>query len=506
MLPGYKKDSEEQKIKIIEEEVIKSIDPSWNKDETIRYVYLYIGKYISKNVSFFYSLGRKLDNKNYDYKRIKSTYDSKQIRNLSVICKSAAVILQRIYKKLGIKSELIETTQFNPFTDEETKETLEVHHWFLAATGENDRTYFLTIVPDLFNIQFNMKTEHYGNNITYVRENKKGEQEVQYKGPEIKHTVLSDEELARIDEKIGYIIPYTTTDEYGKQRRYDGYDNIFIENLRTYLRKNNYIIELGYDTKFFKDILKYKVNGMLIEDYLNTHEFDMNEIDKWIEFIKEKAAFYGHNPNEDKDVNGKINSLRNSLINKDVKKYRVLISQLGTNFVDDKYKIERHGYCSQEYLEKKFEYLFPKFFGLNETSNYDNKSISLLTRFTGLSEKLDFIDMFIENMFPELREAKASEGIKINPKYSLYRNRIQRYVIYSTRRKQFDIIFSIDNSNTYYYLDPVKGTFKKLNNLLNLISDEFIVVSDELRNRMQEVENIEEPLIKTLDEPLEMTL
>ena len=114
--------------------------------------------------------------------------------------------------------------------------------------------------------------------------------------------------------------------------------------------------------------------------------------------------------------------------------------------------------------------------------------------------------MFIENMFPELREAKASEGIKINPKYSLYRNRIQRYVIYSTRRKQFDIIFSIDNSNTYYYLDPVKGTFKKLNNLLNLISDEFIVVSDELRNRMQEVENIEEPLIKTLDEPLEMTL
>ena len=121
MLPGYKKDSEEQKIKIIEEEVIKSIDPSWNKDETIRYVYLYIGKYISKNVSFFYSLGRKLDNKNYDYKRIKSTYDSKQIRNLSVICKSAAVILQRIYKKLGIKSELIETTQFNPFTDEDTK-------------------------------------------------------------------------------------------------------------------------------------------------------------------------------------------------------------------------------------------------------------------------------------------------------------------------------------------------------------------------------------------------
>lgn len=491
MIVHYKNTNEESKLKIIEEEIIKSINPSWNKDEIIRYVYLYVGKYISKNVSFFYSLGRKLDNKNYDYKKIKSTYESKQIRNLSVICKSAAIVLQRIYKKLSIKSNLVETTQFNPFIDEESNETLEVHHWFLAVTSDNDRIYFLTIVPDLFNIQFNMKTEHFANNITYIRVNKKGEEEIQYIGPEIKHTVLSDEELTRIDEKIGYIIPYTVK-EGNKQKRYDGYDNIFIENLRTYVRKNNYLMELGYDTDFFKDIMNYNVNNMLIEEYLNTKDFSMEEIDKWIEYIKERATFYGHNPKDDKDVNGKIIALRTSLQNKDAKKYRNLVGQLGINFVDEKYKIVKGGYCSQEYLEKKFEYLFPKFFNFNE------KSTPLTERFTGLSEKLDFIDMFIENMFPELREAKASAGIKLNPKYSLYRNRIQRYVIYSTRRKQYDIIFSIDNSNTYYYLDPVKGIFKKLNNLLNLISDEFIVVSDELRNRMQEVENIEEPLTKTL--------
>lgn len=491
MIVHYKNTNEESKLKIIEEEIVKSINPSWNKDEIIRYVYLYVGKYISKNVSFFYSLGRKLDNKNYDYKKIKSTYESKQIRNLSIICKSAAIVLQRIYKKLSIKSNLVETTQFNPFIDEESNETLEVHHWFLAVTSDNDRIYFLTIVPDLFNIQFNMKTEHFANNITYIRVNKKGEEEIQYKGPEIKHTVLSDEELTRIDEKIGYIIPYTVK-EGNKQKRYDGYDNIFIENLRTYVRKNNYLMELGYDTDFFKDIMNYNVNNMLIEEYLNTKDFSMEEIDKWIEYIKERATFYGHNPKDDKDVNGKIIALRTSLQNKDAKKYRNLVGQLGINFVDEKYKIVKGGYCSQEYLEKKFEYLFPKFFNFNE------KSTPLTERFTGLSEKLDFIDMFIENMFPELREAKASAGIKLNPKYSLYRNRIQRYVIYSTRRKQYDIIFSIDNSNTYYYLDPVKGIFKKLNNLLNLISDEFIVVSDELRNRMQEVENIEEPLTKTL--------
>lgn len=483
---------DEQKLKTIEEEIIKSIDPSWNKDEIIRYVYLYVGKYISKNVSFFYSLGGKLENKNYDYKKIKNTYESKQIRNLSVICKSAAIVLQRIYKKLGIKSNLVETMQYNPYIDSETNELLEVHHWFLAVTGEQDRIYFLTIVPDLFNIQFNMKTEHFANNITYIRETKDGKQEIQYKGPEIKHTVLSDEELTRIDKKIGYIIPYTMPDKYGKEKTYDGYDNLFIENLRTYVRKNNYLMELGYDTKFFKDIMSYTVNNMLIEEYLNTKEFNMEEVDKWIEFIKDRCSFYGHNPDTDKDINGKLIALKNALLNKDARRYRNIIGQLGIVFVDNKYKIVKGGYCSQEYLEKKFEYLFPRFFNFNE------KSSPLTSTFTGLSEKLDFIDMFIENMFPELRDAKASEGIKLNPKYSLYRNRIQRYVIYSTRRKQYDIIFSIDNSNTYYYLDPIKGSFYKLTNLLNLISDEFIVVSDELRNRMMEVENIEEETIKTL--------
>ena len=53
------------RLKIIEDDIINSIKPEWNKDEIIRYVYLYIGKIISKNVDFFYSLGRKLEYKNY---------------------------------------------------------------------------------------------------------------------------------------------------------------------------------------------------------------------------------------------------------------------------------------------------------------------------------------------------------------------------------------------------------------------------------------------------------
>lgn len=36
------------KLKIIEDVIINSIKPEWNKDEIIRYVYLYIGKLFQK--------------------------------------------------------------------------------------------------------------------------------------------------------------------------------------------------------------------------------------------------------------------------------------------------------------------------------------------------------------------------------------------------------------------------------------------------------------------------
>ena len=472
------------RLKTIEDDIINSINPEWNKDEIIRYVYLYIGKLISKNVDFFYSLGRKLEYKNYSFDKLKRTYESKRITNLSVICKSSAIILKRIYDRLGIKSNLMETVDYNQFTDDETKETLDVHHWFLCVNGENDRQYFLTIIPDLFYIQYNMKTKHFANRIDYYRE-VDGKKIQIYKGPKINNTALTDEEIEKIDEKIGYIIPYYVEEKNGKRKRYNGYDDIFIENLKMYARKNSYFIELGYDTNFYKDITSYSIGDKTIEEYLNTNNFDMTEIDKWIQYIKERATFYGHNPEIDKEVNGKILALRKSLENKDAKKYRNIIGQLGINFVDNKYKIDENGYCSLTYIEKKFEYLFPKFFSCNDTVK------PLTSKFTGLAEKLDFIDMFIENMFPELKESKASAGIKINSKYSLVRNRIQRYVVYSTKRKKYDIIFSIDNSNTYYYFNPISGKFAKVGNLLNLISDEFIIVSDELKNRMREVENIE---------------
>lgn len=478
-----KNSSSDTKIKNIEEDIIKSINSDWNKDEIIRYVYIYLGKYLSKNVDFFYSLGKKLEYKNYSFDKLRKTYESKNINNLSVICKSASLILMRIYKKLGIECSLMETVDFNKF--ENNNEVLKVHHWFLCVTGENNRKYFLTIIPDLFYIQFNMKTKHFANRIDYIREGN-GKKVQVYKGPPVNNTALTDEEIEKLDEKIGYITPYTIDKNTKNEKRISGYDDILIENLRIYSKKNSYLMELGYETDFYNDIIKYRVNNISIEEYLNTKNYDMSEIDKWIDYIKERACFYGHDTQLDKQLNGKVIALRKILEKKDGKKYRNIMGQIGITFVDDKYKIDENGYCSLEYIEKKFEYLFPKFFSCNQ------KAKPLTANFTGLAERLDFIDMFLENMFPELKEAKASEGIKLNTKYSFLRNRIQRYIIYSPSKKRYDIIFSIDNSNSYYYFNPESGKFSKITDLLNILCNDYIIVSDALKNRMKEVENIEE--------------
>lgn len=477
-------DIEKKKIKEIENEIVNSINPSWTKDQTIRAVYILLGKVISKDIDFFYSLGKKLEDKNYTFKKIKNIYEAKQIRGYSHICKSSAIIIQRILKRLNIKSSLVETTQYNKYTDPKTQSELDIHHYFLAAVGEENRIYFLTIIPDLFNIQFNLKTRHFANNIDYYRIDKDGKKYQVYKGSKINHTVLDDEHIEWLDESIEYIKPYTVKRK-NQEKYYSGYNNIFLENLRTYCKMNNYIIERGYDTDFFKDIMNYKVDNLYIEFYLNSKNPDMKEIDEWINFITLKAHTYEHDPKDNKTIEGKIKVLKNSIYENNYRKFRNTLGQLTIHFVDEKYKIGKDNYCSQEYLENKFEYLFPKFFNFNE------KSSPLTSSFTGLAEKLDFIDLFIETMFPELRVSNSSIGIKTDNKLNIIRNRIQRYVIYSTKRNQYDIIFSIDNSNNYYHLDPVKGIFNKVTNILDLISDEFIIVTDELKNRMLEVEGIE---------------
>lgn len=473
-------------IRNITNTIISKIKPEWNKDEIIRFVYIKLGQKINKNVNFFYSLGEKLESKNYTYKELKRIYEAKQVYSTSVICKTSALFLKKIYDELGIECELIQTISSNPKKNKDNDESFNIHHWFLCVTGENGRKYFLTLIPDLANIQFNLPTKHFANRIDYMREGPDGQMVQTYYGEERHVHPMSEEELKAIDEKIGYIHPYYE-EINGERKKIARYDDIFIEYLRDYIRQKKYIGELGYETDFYKKIKSFKINNLPIDQYLNTREFDMEKIELWIDYVREQIAeTFEIDSKLYKDSIGKLSGIKAAIENNDAQKYRTLIDLLCRNFVDTKYQIKQNGECTTEYVAHKFEYLFPRMFECN-----DELFPPLTARFTGLAEQLDFIDMFLENMFLELKNAKANRGKTINPKYSLVRNRIQRYAIYNKKLKNYSIIFSIDHSNIYYKFDPNSGEFKKVSDFLELISENYIIISDELRDRIREIEAVE---------------
>ena len=212
----------------VTDEIISKINPSWNKLQKIRFVYLSLGKYLEKNTDFF--LNDKLADLALSKDEIDSIYFSnrlnKSIRNnktaYQITCKSAALFLKTAFDKLGIDSYYVHT-----------KGDLNgILHWFIVVKDDNENQLFLTLAADLPYIQNNLPTKHFGNNISlfdlngeqvYVIPDEKGikTKDVTYKktdgqilhGKEIEHKVIYPEyekDIKALDESIGFSKLYET--------------------------------------------------------------------------------------------------------------------------------------------------------------------------------------------------------------------------------------------------------------------------------------------------------
>ena len=115
------------------EKVVSSVKSEWTTLEKIRFVYLETGKYLSKNTDFFFSMDGKLDDNNLSLKDLADIYnDDKLVESTKVICKSSALILKKIYDRLGIKSKLVKSV--NNITEYKNGDNLlTVNHWMLAV-------------------------------------------------------------------------------------------------------------------------------------------------------------------------------------------------------------------------------------------------------------------------------------------------------------------------------------------------------------------------------------
>lgn len=235
-------------------DIISRIDSNWDNLHKIRFVYIELGKLLSKDTDFFFSMDRKLGEANLSIKELRSIYESETGRKNFVICKSAAMLLKSIYDRIGIKSVPVKSLN-NISHLEENGEVLDVNHWILAVY-DGDDVYFLTLASDLPYIKTGMETKHFGDNISYKKVIN-GEEIQVYEGEEIKHTVIPRDKLKQVDIDIGYIRNYYSYhDEAYVVNHYElNYDDIGLLMVRDALRGNRYYYELEiYNTPFYKNL------------------------------------------------------------------------------------------------------------------------------------------------------------------------------------------------------------------------------------------------------------
>ncbi len=264
-------------IEAMEEKIINGINPEWDELTIVRYVYIELGKILCKNVTFFYSLDNKLGELNYSFDQIKYVYESGMPIDYEAVCTSAANSLKRIYDKLGITSTIRYYQKGYDYIDPNNDSNIEtIIHSFLSVTTKDGHSYFLTLVPDLFNIQFGLQTKHFGSNISYKVVNPETNEEVQlYQGEEADITILTEEELLAIDRKIGYARKETHNYNFGTGKLIDnGYNDFMFDILNTnsvasLLNYNNILASM---TTFNKTIYEYFDHNGVVIDLLELEE------------------------------------------------------------------------------------------------------------------------------------------------------------------------------------------------------------------------------------------
>ena len=518
--------------------VTKDIKEEWPTIYKIRYIYIELGKYLSKDTDFFFSVGSKLDELNLDFNQVNNIYNSmygrKKDDNWEVICRSASYILHKAYEKVGIKSKLI-----NTINDKETIEldgqSIEVNHWLLVVY-DNDKAYFNLLSADLPYIKEGMKLHHFASKIPYKKRNKDGVLEQLYEGEEIKPSLLTEEETRAIDKEIGYLKYYYEYND--KKQKVDDFtlqygDAAFLM-LKERIKNNKWYHEiLAEHTNFYNSLYNFinKDNKILSLDDVTLDDFSDNDIDDWINLLclnigkrisnitnidydlfshmnnfdydtwlksicdkiykiddfsytnwskemKKKIEYSEYDYNSIVAILDKTNALVKKIKKRDPKNFNELLVKLSYHFIDRSRIInlkDKEKFINNKYIAYKLVTLFPKIFSTNEIITPFNKR--------EYSEQIVIIKEILEIMFPELNKNNSNIN-NYNEAYSPVFNRIQIYTIKNKETLDYSLIFNIvgdnKNGNYYFYYNPKKNTFHVADILE--IYQKYIVVSERFKS------------------------
>ena len=256
--------------------------PEWPKNAKIRSAYVELGKLVHKDTRFFYTILNKLlsdkESLRYSDDEIEQMVNSDSNFDYAVICRNAANMLLFILKNVGIDAQL-RRSYIPDIYDSETK-TIEIYHYFVTAVGDDDKMYFLSLNPDLPHIQIGRKTSHFANRVPYMitiqEEDENGNKVPKviqnYEGEKLPCSHLTYNEIYELDKIIGYDFNYL----YGDDNPY--YTDYFFRLIEeSFQKKDNYILELAYETDFFCDVCCL-ANGVGEEDIFSIDTSVNNEI------------------------------------------------------------------------------------------------------------------------------------------------------------------------------------------------------------------------------------
>lgn len=235
------------------ERIIFNLPKGLSELETVRYVYLELGKLFNYDTHYAYNFNYT-SRQNIFEKGKNPTFDS-----YDVICNSSAEILVYVLKRLNINAECFYNAN--------------ISHAEAIIHSSNNKLYCCNFSGDFHFIQSNRKTKYFCNEL-FLEEFYKDKIKNHFG---VEPSFIKKKELKRIDDKLGYTFHGLYMDD-------------FIEALRKEFNKNSSPLEFE-NTQFpnltnRKDkLLKYKF------DFLINHANIINEVGTPVGF-SETTRYY----------------------------------------------------------------------------------------------------------------------------------------------------------------------------------------------------------------------
>jgi hypothetical protein len=256
------------------------------KDETeiamARKLEFLILPHLRRNINFFYA-GANIPKKSEAYNQPISENEltravSRESSTLPVVCKPLSIMLSQILRDNGINAEPVSC------------DTDIFKHMDVLITTTSGKQYIINYLEDMENIQTGMRTPDFASEGYYKLRYEKFEDGITTDGKDIsKIAFLSEEQLDKIDENLGYKKYHMYMDEVLEQIR------IEFQNFREIMIENEYLEALSFSPDLSEDDAKELKKKITIKYEKRSDEKLLEQKLDWIfKYFNDRMDITGH--------------------------------------------------------------------------------------------------------------------------------------------------------------------------------------------------------------------